>query len=375
MKAIDREQKDFTGNQEHLAVLLDSLDKETSRIWNDWRFENPNELPDLKGAYLPGADLSNFDFSGTSFDDSNLVEAEMVSCDLSGANFYRANMTRVRMMHASAYGAHFRKVNMKDAVLSGTVFNSADLKETILTGCKIHGIGRTGWEIKGVECDYIYPDAYDSKRFPLERDFEVGEFERLYKAYPLIDLEFTEHFDALTILLVNYAAIQLNSEDGEYDFQVKEISTYGFVPTIKVSVREKVQIKAGTAILKQRIAELEKQLAERQLDVNRLYGLLEETLRRPAVKNFFNEQTTIGQLVDGNIYGQQPTITIQQYSSLLKELESADLPAEKKSIGKELLNQLKDAATDEAKLQIREWAKTLTKKGLEQLPQFLNLLG
>ncbi|MCP4341197.1 MAG: pentapeptide repeat-containing protein [Desulfobulbaceae bacterium] len=266
MANIDREQKAFTGNKDHLSIILDALQKGESHIWNDWRFKNP-ELPDLIGINSSGASLVNFNFSASAFDNSNLTFTDLTSCDLSGANFYRADMRQVKMFHASAYGGQFRKTNLTDADFSRSVFNSADFKGATLTGSKIHGIGRTGWEIEEVECGYIYKQSIGGEgRFPCDRDFEPGEFEKTYKFYPLIELEFHEKIDALTILMVNYAAIQLNNEDSKFNFQIKEVSVYGNIPTVKVSVKSKEQISTGTELLKHRIEELQRQLADRKLD-------------------------------------------------------------------------------------------------------------
>lgn len=379
MNILNLNQNSFKGNKKHLAVLLESIEHKTSKIWNDWRLGN-KEMPDLRGLNLPGVNLGGFDFSATSFDKANLSNSNFTTCDLSGANFYQADMESVEMQHASAYGAQFRYTNLSDAVLLGTVFNSASLKCAVLTGSKIHGIGRTGWDIEGIVCDYVYVDLKCKKRFPEDRIFEEGEFEKLYKSYPLIDLEFHNKFDALTILMVNYASIQLNNEDGKFDFQVKEVSTYGNIPTIKVSVKTKEQIPEATTILKERITELEKQLETKQVDVNKLYGLLSDALNQPTqIQNTFNSEVSIGQLVNGNNYGTQNTLvkdlSNDLYSKLIKELENSNLPQNEKSIGKKLLKSLKDNASSAAQSQVGAWAKSLTTKGLEQIPKLLDFLS
>lgn len=378
MAIVDREQKSFTGNREHLAVLLESIEEGSSHIWNNWRRENP-EAPDLKGVDLPGSDLVNYDFSAAAFDDANLADADLTSCELSGANFYRANMIRVKMLHASAYCGQLRQTDLTDANLMGTVFNGAELHGATLTGCKIHGIGRTGWEIDGVKCDYVYTEPMGEGKFPAEGIFEPGEFEKIYKTYPVIDLEFRDGFDALTILVANFAAIQLNKEDDQFDFQVKEVSAYGSFPTIKVSVKNKKQIAEGAERLKQRISDLQSQLEARQLDVNKLFGLLGDALKKPAIQNNFNGQVSIGQFIGGDNLGQQThtesDMSTRQYVELRREIENSDLPEEKKSLGKSLLDEVKNATVDEVKKTLGQWVKTLTAEGLRQLPRLLDFLS
>jgi len=361
-----------------MAVILDSLEEGSSRIWNNWRMDN-QEMPSLKGIKLQGADLSSYDLNAVEFDYADLSEADLTSSELSGAIFYKANLSNIEMPHASAYGAQFRKADLSGANLVGSTFNSSGLNGAKLTGSKLNGISRSGWEIEGVECDYVYTELFGKGRFPKDRDFEPGEFEKIYKSYPLIDLEFHEKFDALTILIVNYAAIELNSEDGKYDFQVKEISAYGNTPTIKVSVRSNHQIKEGTEVLKERVEMLESQLAERQINVDKLYGLLGEALSKPSlVHNTFNSEVSIEQFISGNNYSHETNIAREissdSYYNLVNEIESSDLPETDKSLAKKLLEELKNTASEEAVLQIKDWTKTLTQKGLEQLPQLLSYL-
>lgn len=379
MTKLYHEQDTFRGNKKHLDILLKSIEQKTSKIWNDWRIEN-HEIPDLMGVNLSGADLSNFDFNATAFDDADLSDTDFTSCDLSGANFYRANMNSVQMLHASAYAGQFCKTNLTNASLLGTVFNSANFKGATLTGSKIHGIGRTGWEIENVSCDYVYTGPLGEGRFPKDKNFEHGEFEKIYKTYPLIDLEFHDKFDALTILMVNFASIQLNNEDGKFDFQVKEVSTYRNIPTIKVSVKTKEQIPEGTKILKKRIDDLQKQLASRQVDVDKLYGLLADAISGPPrIQNTFNSDVSIGQFINGSNYGQQTNypkdLSVDLYQKLVKEIESSILTKKEKTTGKKLLEELKSNATNATIKQVGTWAHSLTKKGLEQLPILIGYLG
>ncbi|GGK80631.1 pentapeptide repeat-containing protein [Amphritea balenae] len=373
-----QEQNTFLGDRKHLAVLLESIKQGTSKTWNNWRIES-QEVPNLIGVCLPRADLSNYDFSATDFDDSDLTKVNFTSCDLSGANFYRANMREVKMFHAIAYGAHFRKAILNNANLAGTIFNGADLKGAILTGCNIYGIGRTGWEIEDVQCEYVYTDPLGREQFP-KKGFKPEQFEKIYKSYPLIDLEFHENFDALTILMVNYASVQLNNEGGKFDFQVKEVTAYGGIPTIKVSVRTKEQVTEGTQLLKERVSNLQKQLETSQMNEGKLFALLSATLNSPPVNqtNFYG-QVTGGQFVNGNNMGVLNSfpsmVTTNNYYQLIEEIDSSDLTKEEKSIGKQLLDEVRNNASAAAKEQVGIWVRSLTKSALKQLPSLLDFLG
>ncbi|WP_300000208.1 pentapeptide repeat-containing protein [Anabaena sp. AL09] len=61
-------------NPEHLAIL-----KQGVGVWNEWREENPDIIPDLTEADLRGANLSDADLR-----DANLSNADLSNADLSG---------------------------------------------------------------------------------------------------------------------------------------------------------------------------------------------------------------------------------------------------------------------------------------------------
>ena len=88
---------------QHLDLL-----KQGVFIWNQWRQEHPEVLPDLNGADLAWAHLSRIDLSG-----ANLYKANLQGADLQDAQFYRADL--------------------REANLNGTNLLKAILDETTLT--------------------------------------------------------------------------------------------------------------------------------------------------------------------------------------------------------------------------------------------------
>src|SRR5436190_1165264 len=93
-------------NDEHVALLGKDVD-----AWNRWRSENPNVVPDLRGALLGGADLRE--------------------ANLSDANLIGAKLTKAHLMRANLRGADLTGADLSDAALRHTVFAS-----TTLTGVK-----------------------------------------------------------------------------------------------------------------------------------------------------------------------------------------------------------------------------------------------
>src|SRR2546423_14467793 len=67
-------------NQEQLELLNQSV-----TVWNTWRQEHPNILPDPSDANLGNANLSHANLSGARLINSNLSGADLSNTDLSHA--------------------------------------------------------------------------------------------------------------------------------------------------------------------------------------------------------------------------------------------------------------------------------------------------
>ena len=69
-------------NCKHVCLLMQSVD-----LWNEWRREKPDELPDLIRADLTGVDLT-----GANLERARLVEANLIGANLTGANLIEATL-------------------------------------------------------------------------------------------------------------------------------------------------------------------------------------------------------------------------------------------------------------------------------------------
>jgi hypothetical protein len=129
-------------DETHLNIL-----KKGTRVWNDWRVDNPSVRPDLSGAdlkrmHLWGADfgssalekegciweLAPTDLRGTDLTEAflglaNLAETDLTKADLSGADLYKADLRNANLREASLIGSN----------LFGTQLDGASLRNTRLT--------------------------------------------------------------------------------------------------------------------------------------------------------------------------------------------------------------------------------------------------
>lgn len=118
-------------------------------IWNQWRKDNPNLIPDLSGANLRGinlqvlherdewVDLSRVNLRNADLSQAMLEAADFSEADLQGAKFQfsildyavfeNANLKRVNLFEASLYSACFVNADLTGANLDGTNILCAEL--------------------------------------------------------------------------------------------------------------------------------------------------------------------------------------------------------------------------------------------------------
>ena len=112
-------------NDAHVMKL-----KEGVEVWNAWRNQHPDVIPnlsnanlhamDLSGADLHSANLSGADISLVFFNFANLSNA-----NLSKANLYGANLCDADLSKAKLIGANFNGVKLFGADLSEAIFSKA----------------------------------------------------------------------------------------------------------------------------------------------------------------------------------------------------------------------------------------------------------
>ncbi len=96
--------------------------KEGAQIWNAWRAERPESVPDLSGGGLRGLDLRDANLSG-----ADLRQADLRGADLSGADLKGANLEGANLFKTLINGADLTKTDLR-----GVQFLSCPQLETAL---------------------------------------------------------------------------------------------------------------------------------------------------------------------------------------------------------------------------------------------------
>jgi uncharacterized protein YjbI with pentapeptide repeats len=113
-------------NDDHIAQL-----KKGVAVWNAWRDKNPT-CPNLSGADVRGALLSEADLSWATLHRANLTAAHLDEANISMAQLREANLTGANLRGAVLTGA-----NLLGAVLSEANLRRADLRKANLSGTNL----------------------------------------------------------------------------------------------------------------------------------------------------------------------------------------------------------------------------------------------
>ena len=265
---------------------------------------------ELQNATLIEADLSYAYFTGASFDDANISRADLSYAIFRSARFIRANLSSTHFFEASPNGANFNGANLNDANLYGVNFKGAsftranlshadlheanlgsvslieanlafanfemcqlvhsNLTKAILTGARLYGTARDDWIIKNVDCKYVYGGTFGKPRCPKYRDFEPGEFERIYAALPTIEYIFENGMSPLDPLIMDRVVQAIREKRPEFDIKVDSINARGLAPSIKFTVQleehKEPALEAVRILYEERVKRLE-------ADKQRLYDL------------------------------------------------------------------------------------------------------
>lgn len=182
------EQPEFRGNSEHLTLLIKAIEKEDVTIWNGWRNDNPEIIPDLSGAYitnvgnLNGINFKNVVLQYASFNKSILMEADFSESDCEGSGFNDSVLKGVNACNAHLSECSFIMADLSNANLAGANLCASTLMHTKLnnaymTGIKFQNTHLVKCQIDGVVCKQIYIQGTLS---PPDRDFTQGELSKLF---------------------------------------------------------------------------------------------------------------------------------------------------------------------------------------------------
>jgi hypothetical protein len=117
--------ENFRADERQFAILNQGV-----KSWNQWRQDNPDVRPDLRGVLMAGKDLDHADFRNTVLENAFFFNANLVKADFSGAQLIWAGFGQ-----ATLGGARFVAANLCSQSDEGSPLRS-----------RLHRSGSTGSE-------------------------------------------------------------------------------------------------------------------------------------------------------------------------------------------------------------------------------------
>jgi hypothetical protein len=134
----------------HLEILGKGVE-----VWNKWRLDYPEIVPDLEDEnlqkrHLDAIDLRKANLKRANFDKASLRWADLCEADLHMTNLYRvdfsdANLTKATLKGADLVRACLVRAKLCEADLRWIKLGETDLSEADLTGCAVYGA--CAWDI------------------------------------------------------------------------------------------------------------------------------------------------------------------------------------------------------------------------------------
>jgi uncharacterized protein YjbI with pentapeptide repeats len=143
------------GKLKHLVIF-----KQGVEVWNNWRDNNEDVCPKLRGADLSGADLCKADLSEADLSEADLSGAFLGGADLHKANLSRANLSDAILSEAFLPDANLFEANLRVANLSGADLSRADLSRANLSKANLSKANLGGANLSVADlCEAFLPDA------------------------------------------------------------------------------------------------------------------------------------------------------------------------------------------------------------------------
>ena len=151
-------------NIQHFKILMEGPD-----IWNAWREEHPDVVPDLQGArigfppHIKSPPLWSFKLRGVNLRKANLMDAclrgidlgrsDLSSADLRLADLWKANLSEATAEHARLNGANLSEANLYGANLEGAIMRFATLRRASLSSARLFHSKLCGADLRHAQFD------------------------------------------------------------------------------------------------------------------------------------------------------------------------------------------------------------------------------
>jgi uncharacterized protein YjbI with pentapeptide repeats len=166
-------------NSKHVAKL-----KEGVKTWNQWRQDNEDIAPDLRGAELDGLDLCDVNFA-----DVDCCKAEFRNCSFAYAIFFGADLSDARIVECVFANADLRMCTWR----------GAQIYDSEISSCLAGGSDFSRSSLVGVDLNDVYLEDVDLSESTLTACNMAGVLFRNSNLYRVQGLESVDHHGPSTI--------------------------------------------------------------------------------------------------------------------------------------------------------------------------------
>jgi uncharacterized protein YjbI with pentapeptide repeats len=149
MRREEDEEEEDKYDPEHLRILNKGRD-----VWNQWRQENPEIIPNLSEAPLANKNLWGYNFANANLSYSDLTNANLAWSVLTDANLASARVINANLASSDLTGANLIDARMTDANLANARMTGADMKGTKTTRMKTAHVDLTSTD--GLTTEQIF---------------------------------------------------------------------------------------------------------------------------------------------------------------------------------------------------------------------------
>ncbi|WP_160111510.1 pentapeptide repeat-containing protein [Tolypothrix sp. NIES-4075] len=267
--------------------------------------------------------------------------------NLQGAYLRDADMRHFKFIETNLNGAYLQDADLRGSILVRAQVTGVDFTSTNLTGICIED-----WSVNSktcfakVECDYIYRKLDEkgegTERYPVDRNFEKGEFEALYQEVEeVVELVFKE---GVNWRALSFTFRQLQLEDEGLGLELKGVEKRGELWVVKVTHKEGIPRQE----VEQRVIPiynlLEKQIAimGQQLDKALMIGANQsEALKELSKKSFGNNFSITGSTIT-NLAGSGEINYDEAASKIRSFVANGSEPSQATRIAQSLLEQFQN---------------------------------
>ncbi len=152
----------------HSEMLMQGVE-----IWNKWRNDNPEIIPQLSHVDLSEMEgfptgLSGINLSNAYLENTNLYGLTMEDSNFEGAILYNSNCYSTSFKNANFGSADLELVNFSNGSLDGADFLNARLGTTVFGNCNLSSVKNLD------KCIHVYPSIVDHQTLVQSNDIPLS---------------------------------------------------------------------------------------------------------------------------------------------------------------------------------------------------------